>query len=506
MNLGIVLAVSDYGNPQNNLPGCDADGKAISTILKLNDKFNDILVLSENTTSANVKTQLIEFINKHKEQEIEEVVFYYTGHGDFSGKEFYFLLSDYDSSRRKQTTLENAELDNLLKNLGAKVTVKIVDACHSGQAYIKDSDVFDKYLNETKSSFNKCYFMYSSQVEQYSYQDKSLSFFTKSIVDAVKEHSSNLIRYKDVIDFVSDSFELNSHQTPFFVVQADFTEPFCTVSESLRNALSKFTESDDLVEEKEATKFLSIVDRIKADAERYCTKEEAYEQFSKFVEKFSEFSFDGELGQLYTCKVSVNDGSSISPQVIGNWLEASDCNYFAQPEYRDVVKSKRVLRKARSSYATALSTSTFSRLAAGFGANLLDDIDDETKYETVRYTEKEVSGYKITIDQPAELIEILAEPKFPNVSAGKMFIVPLLSKTELRIFYSYVHLTDNGWTGRTIKEKIKWLTKAMPLKNLNYILLSDDVMTGFSQHLLDAVNKIYEIKSKEMAPEKEENP
>ncbi|HCE3405209.1 TPA: caspase family protein [Vibrio parahaemolyticus] len=506
MNLGIVLAVSDYGNPQNDLPGCDADGQAISTILKLDDKFNDLLVLSENTTSANVKTHLIEFINKHKEQEIEEVVFYYTGHGDFSGKEFYFLLSDYDPARRKQTTLENAELDNLLKTLGAKVTVKIVDACHSGQAYIKDSDAFDKYLNETKSSFDKCYFMYSSQVEQYSYQDESLSFFTKSIVDAVREHSSNLIRYKDVIDFVSDSFESNSEQTPFFVVQADFTEPFCTVSKSLRDALREFTVSDDLAVEKEETKFLSIVDRIKADAERYCTKEEAYEQFSKFVEKFSEFGFEGELGQLYTCKVSVNDDSPRSPQAIGNWLEASDSNYFAQPEYRDVVKSKRVLRKSRSSYAAKYAAAISAAAILGSSSKYFDDIDDDTKYETVKYTEKEVSGYKITIDQPAELIEILAEPKFPNISAGKMFIVPLLSKTELRIFYSYVHLADNGWTDRAIKEKIKWLTKAVPLKNLNYISLSDDVMAGFSQHLLDAINKIYEIKNKEIAPEKEEHP
>ncbi|TON37427.1 hypothetical protein, partial [Vibrio parahaemolyticus] len=74
--------------------------------------------------------------------------------------------------------------------------------------------------------------------------------------------------YKDLIDFVSDSFESNSEQTPFFVVQADFTEPFCTVSKTLRDALSKFIVRDDLVVEKENTKFVSVVDRIKADAER----------------------------------------------------------------------------------------------------------------------------------------------------------------------------------------------------------------------------------------------
>ncbi|EJL6891319.1 hypothetical protein NMT10_003570, partial [Vibrio cholerae] len=251
------------------------------------------------------------------------------------------------------------------------------------------------------------------------------------------------------------------------------------------------------------TKFVSIVDRIKADAERYCTKEEAYEQFSKFVAKFSEFVFDGDLGQLYTCKVSVNDGGPRSPQAIGNWLETSDSNYFAQPEYRDITKSKRVPRKSR---ATNAANYIAALKSMGLGSNLsnyFEDMSDDTKYETVKYTEKEVSGYKITIDQPAELIEILAEPKLPNISAGKAFIVPLMSKTELRIFYSYAHLTDNGWTDRVIKGQIKWLTKAVPLKNLDYVSLSDEVMAGFSQHLLDAINKIFEVKSKEIVPENE---
>lgn len=144
------------------------------------------------------------------------------------------------------------------------------------------------------------------------------------------------------------------------------------------------------------------------------------------------------------------------------------------------------------------------RVAATLGSGLFDDKDDDSKYKTVKYTEKEVSGYKITVEQPAELIEILAEPNYPNISAGQLSIVPLLSKTEIRIFYSYIHLTDYGWNSRTIKQKIKWLTKAMPLKNLEHKSLAEDIIQGFSSYLLDAINKIYEVKNKELIAEKDE--
>ncbi|MGN5074309.1 caspase family protein [Aeromonas veronii] len=482
MNLGIVLAISDYGNPQNDLPGCKVDGIAISSIFQSDEKFNDTLIISDNTTSGNVKGQLIDFINKYKDKEINNVVFYYTGHGDFSGNEFYFLLSDYDSSKKKQTTLENAELDNLLKTLGAKVTVKIVDACHSGQAYIKDSDAFDKYLHDTKSRFAKCYFMFSSQLEQYSYQDQSLSFFTKSIVSAVKEHSSNIIRYKDIIDYVSDSFSSNAKQTPFFVVQADFTEPFCSISQSLRDSLEKLTASNATSSTKDEAQFQSIVDKIKADAARYCSEEEAYQNFSLFINNFKNFTFDGDLKDIYICKETVSEHTATSPQAIGNWLENSEHQYFAIPTYRDIEKTKRVIKENR--FASSLAFATLGRLFD----------DDESNYKLVKYTEKEVDGYEITIEQPAKLIEVLAEPIYPNVSAGMLFIVPLLSKTELRVFYSFVHMSDSGWAERVIKQKIKWLTKAVPLKNLNHDILSRDIMQGFGKHLFEAISKNFEIK------------
>lgn len=494
MNLGIVLAVSDYGSSENNLPGCEADGKAISAILKSDTKFDDVLVLSSKTQSAEVKNQLIEFINTHKNSDINEVVFYYTGHGDFSGKEFYFLLSDYDSNRRKQTSLENTELDNLLKALNSNVTIKIVDACHSGKPYIKDSDAFDKYLNESKGQFDKCYFMYSSQLEQYSYQDDSLSFFTKSIIDAVKDHSAKTIRYKDIIDYVSDSFESNSEQTPFFVVQADFTEPFCSISSSLVSELNSLSNLMSDVNTKDDSEQSSLLEKIRTDSERYCTQDEAYSVLNSILENFKSASFIGEISDLYNCECTSGDLLVKNAVAIGNWLAKSEQGYFAKPLYKEVEKSKRELKN--SGILGGLSSIALTKA-------MYSDKSDDKVYKTVKYTESVISGYDITIDQPVKLIELTATPKFSNISAGHVFIVPFLSKTEVRIFYSYSHYSDSGWEEKILTQKPKWLTKSFPLKGSNVSEFVNLLIKGFGEFLIEPLNKQFEMLSSEQEPEKE---
>ena len=492
MNIGIVLAVSDYGDADNDLPGCKADGKAMSTILNSDSKFDDVLVLSNSTQSAEVKRQIIDFINVHKENEINEDVFYYTGHGDFNGDEFYFLLSDYDSNKRKQTTLENTELDNLLKALKSNVTIKIVDACHSGKAYIKDSDAFDKYLNDTKGQFDKCYFMYSSQLEQYSYQDEDLSFFTKSIVNSVKEHSASTIRYKDIIDYVSDSFQTDSAQTPFFVVQADFTEQFCSISPSLIEELKSLSRSSDEVSSKDEPEYSNLLDKIRTDAERYCSQEEAYKAFDDFLDNIRLASFVGDVFDLYDYECVFERDSIVNATSIGNWLNKTDHQYFAKPTFKEVTKTKREFRGRGVLGGIARFGFPATNNADGYW-----DKDNEKNYKTVVYTEQVVSGYEITIDQPANYIEIIANPKFSNIRAGHAFIVPILSKTEMRIFYSFSHYQERGWNDRTVAHERKWLTNSVSLKGLSESKHFELLRDGFSDFLLEPLNRQFEIVTKE---------
>ena len=126
----------------------------------MTDKCEDILYLTESTstTSKSVKSKLTNFVQKYTSEEIEEVIFYFTGHGSFEEDQFYYVLSDYEESKKRQTCLSNDELDNLLRSLSANLTIKIVDACQSGIRYVKDPDIFRKYLQESEKNFDKCYF------------------------------------------------------------------------------------------------------------------------------------------------------------------------------------------------------------------------------------------------------------------------------------------------------------------------------------------------------------
>ncbi len=216
INLAIVIAVSEYIGKENCLPGCVNDGEAIATIIRGDPRFNDLLYIHSNTTSAHVKASLIDFVSKYRGQDIGDLFFYFSGHGDFTESDFYYLLSDFASTRRKQTSLENSELDQLARALSPKLFVKVVDACHAGVAYIKAGESLKKYLDASAAEFKKLYFMFSSQMAQGSYQDTVLSYFTRRFIEAIALRAEAAIRYKDIIDYISDAFQVDASRNSIF--------------------------------------------------------------------------------------------------------------------------------------------------------------------------------------------------------------------------------------------------------------------------------------------------
>jgi len=484
MNLGIVIAVSNYGSLGNNLPGCKVDGQAIAQILKTDKKFDDVLIVTDETHSGNVKPELISFINRHKESDIEDIVFYFTGHGDFSGDEFYFLLSDYDKKRKKQTCLENTELDNLLKTLCPNNAIKIVDACHSGTPYIKDPDAFDTYLKGTQAEFKKCYFMFSSQTDQYSYQDAHLSFFTRSIVESIFNHTSDTVRYKDVIDYVSDSFSENTSQTPFFIVQAEFTEPFCTLSSTLKNSLGEVLSENKTIAPQEDNENKSLLDLVKDDAEKYCTEEQAMEYLKKFLTCIKQSVLDKDISNLYDLIFEEeNDYSEIpSSASIGKWLESNDHSFFAEP-YKEKVNVRR--RKSSLSYRMGI----------------LAGVDDDDNNYVIK-SEMRTKGFRSTVDLPVKLLKVTAEAKYPNIESALAYVVPIISKTELRVFFSFNVYEPQGWSEKKIGNTVEWVTDLIELSHEHgHTELSQKIMMEYSKFIYTAVAGKFSLTD-----DKDENP
>lgn len=429
MNIGIVIGVSEYTDADNNLPGCKKDAQYINEILRNSNKYEKIFFVNKKLPSAKIKEKLRSFISELKSIEIEEAFFYFTGHGEFYNNEFYFILSDFSENRRKQTSLQNNEVDILLKSISPKLAVKIIDACQSGKNYIKEPKTIKSYFEKSQNNFNKCYFMNSSHNNQSSYQTDEVSDFTISFINAIREHESEYIRYKDITDYISDDFERNASQTPFFVTQADLTEKFCIVTPALKNIIKSFDlYKSELISDKKSDS-PTLLDKVKKDAGLYLNKQEALEFVNNLRIQLMDFSLPDEINDIYDLEFSVHTNYQmiINKTSIGRWLEENDHDYFATSSYtRKRVRNINPL--------SSLANLTYN----------------EGDYESV------MSGFDLNIDVPYKTIIFNANSKFPNINSYTCRIIYLLSKSKIGFFYFITNFIEKNWDERELNENAKW--------------------------------------------------
>ena len=422
----------------------------------------------EKLSSAKVKEKLTAFISEHKSKKINELFFYYTGHGEFQNNEFYYILSDYNSDKRKQTSIENEEIDSLFRTLNPELVIKVIDACQSGKPYIKESDAIDKYFNKTTERFKKCYFLNSSLKDQGSFQTDQISDFTLSFINSIKEHDTNEIRYKDIIDFISDSFEKNSSQTPFFVVQADYTEKFCVITETIREYLNildtSFSEDSDKKEVQ-----ISLIEKIKTQAADYFTKEQAIQLINKIKDKLSDYKLDPEFDEIFNITVTFqeNHDGIINKNTIGKWLDENPHEFFAKSHHT---------RERKDRY-----TNIFGSLSV----LSLNPIKNDSEYEWV------LNGFELEVEVPYKTIIFTLNSKFPNIESYTARVVYLLSKKQIRFFYFLTNYETKNWDERKLNNKTEWLTSEYQLKDYENII---EGLNNIFHQLIDKIKKDLEEK------------
>ncbi len=454
MNIAIIIGVSKYSDQSNDLPGCQNDAEAMKQVLTYADKFNQILYINENQTSAKTKELLTNFISENKGKQVEEMFFYYTGHGEFTNGEFFYILSDYDSKKRNQTSLQNSEVDDLFRTLSPNLVIKIIDACQSGTSYIKESNAVSKYFNETKTGFHKCYFLNSSLTNQSSYQDRNLSHFTYSFLKSLKDHNADEIRYKDIIDVISDDFEGSQEQTPFFVIQADYTERFCSISKNLKEFLDSIDEIQPVLN-KETNVPNSIFDLIRLDAKEYIDKEGAIKNMELIGEKFIALKLDNELDNFFNRTTELLPDFKIIKEknVIEKWIKNNQNQYFAIPTYKWEY-----------------------------------DVEHDHEFEIL-------DGFDLKVDVPFKAISVEFLGNLPNLTSYFCNIVFLLSKKHIRFFYFITDYINQSWDEKYVNTKdIQWYTLEHKLSDLN------DILSG-----VDSINKFFNKRIQKDIDEKFKN-
>ncbi|MCK5763921.1 MAG: caspase family protein [Clostridiales bacterium] len=461
MNIAIIIGTSEYENSQNNLPGCKKDAESVKRLVDLTDKYSEILYVNKKISSSALKEKFSDFIESQNGKDIDELLFYYSGHGEFVNDEFYYPLYDYSENKRNLNSLKNSEVDIQFKSLSPQLVVKIIDACKSGVRYIKDTQSINKYFDKTQNNFNKCYFMYSSLVNQSSFQTEKISDFTKSLLSSIGNYSGTEIRYIDIMNYIADDFYENPMQTPFFVNQSRLTEKFCTINDKMRE-IFKF---DDIIEcdaelpEKTEEK---IVNKIKLLAKTYCNKEEAFEILNKIRLKCETYEVPKDFNEFYERELIFKEDYNgiINTKKIGLWLEENHHSYMANAEYG--------FDFARDPYGALMAAQS-----------VFTGVESNSK--------KVLKGFDIDIEEPPyKSIVINYNSKYPNVLSHICQIVYLISKTKIALFGVVTNFIEDNWDSRKINKNVDWSLKEIPIKD------EEAVLSGVNDYLLDLENLVHE--------------
>lgn len=502
--LGIIIGVSENLPPLKSLAACANDAAVVSDVLKQTGRFDDLLMLvgKAETASTAVKEKITTFVDQYKGAEVDELFFYFSGHGDFAGNEFYHILSDYESAARNRTSLSNSELDEMIRGMGPKLFVKIVDACHSGTSYIKSNEGLGEYLKGARTGFREVYFLYSSQSDQVSWTAGTLSAFTSCIISEVGRRSSGAIRYRDLMSAASDYFEAAGDQTPHFVTQADFTQVFCNSSPAMQAVVQKYLPPPPSggagTPGPSGKRNSTLIELIREKDEQSCTREEAIKILEDLRQTFSANKLPNELHDIFDWKLLSANEKMGDVIAVGDWLSKNaDRGYFASPEYKTVTYKKRVRKNQSGLFPNFKSTLSLTRLLG------TDYFDGEPEF--VEATRHDISDYRNTCSLPYQHLTVRLEPKFKSVLPLDCHVVPILSLSHLRLFWTVQEYKRTDWdtTVPTIRS-VNWDSEEAPLKEAGAIgELSDRITSAFRSSVEKLVSSNWpEAKTKAQTPSK----
>jgi hypothetical protein len=191
----------------------------------------------------------------------------------------------------------------------------------------------------------------------------------------------------------------------------------------------------------------SIVDLVRVDAQLYCSEEEALAALTGLPVIFSDFKLPADMTALFNTRVFTDPSRSIPERhLIGRWFDQNkDTKYFVEATY-EIQKYRRVVPKRPTLARAASWISTVTRL---HGDEELTFVEDERQV---------ISGFRSTVDLPYSHVIIEIEPVFPNLHPAECLVVPILSRTHLRLFWTFNRYEYSGWETRVRVGKLEWAT------------------------------------------------
>lgn len=484
-NVAILIGNFEYCT-LSKLNFCKNDMDLMCKILDLSKKFK--IYEFRNYESGQLKSELSRTIEGLENSNINELLFYYTGHGLFK-EQFYYLPVNFDEKSFNTTSLSSYELDTMLKSVNAKLVIKIVDACQSGQQYIKDiaRDYIEKAFN--KSFFNKCYFFLSSMNNQSSYGNEKGSYFTNAITQSILTHKIDSIRYMDIISYVADYFAGKSDQNPLFIQQANATEIFLDKLDVIQNSFK----DDNAVINHEAeinhqieNNKIDMAEQLKQLSKEYISKDKAQENIKYIFDEDRVKEMFVSMESIYNIEIEeYNDYNIKNIAKLYGEIEKNKENLFICLEYKEesYTTTEWVLKKKKPR----------NGIEAMFGlGNFLNNNEE--------YEEKEVQKYRDVVNSiklkdeilPIGIaVNLIPKEDIKNISKYVVNIINFHNDYEI-IFYSNIikYYKDNWDTWETTKIE-DWIKNKVRFYNKNKILEKIQIlMEGYRQKINDDISNM----------------
>lgn len=332
-NVAIIIGESKYDNNDiENLEMCKKDASRIHEVIKKSHKYNKIFFVTDGK-----KEEIYDiFLNLKKIEKIDELFFYYSGHGYQRNGSFYYITKETEINRINSTSINNMDIDAIVRECSPSLFVKIVDACNSGNQYIKNiflDDITIKNIEESKIGFNNCFFMFSSLSNQVSFAKEISSIFTMFFLKAINNTFKNKddIKYRDIANEITDSFENDKRQKPYFVTQGFNNEIFIKKNKDLEKAVAMICEE-----------FLNI-NSLKMDKnskKRICSKDDAMKCRDIIFKKIFEILLNQNetfIENNYTVyEKNILAGDIIFKDDIGKWIDENKANSYI---FADAIKT-----------------------------------------------------------------------------------------------------------------------------------------------------------------------
>lgn len=490
LKIAIIIGNSEYDNSQNLL-ACDKDLFYINGILEASNEFHEILQI-KNEYSTVATDKIVAFIEKYRDKKIEQVFFYFTGHGYRNSEDFYYCLKNTSTKNIRTTSLSNKDIDGYLKSLKPNVATKIIDACYAGEQYIKETNE-DNFLklsqSQLENTFNEIYFMFSSKSDETSETNKRASAFTEIFLEAIfKQDQSNQILYKYLIDYLRDNGIERLNHTPYFVTQGTNLAYMFKNSEPIKDFLREHfiresSQTDDIKE-------LDLLALIKAESLKYCSQEEGINRINQVFSTFEEYNFRSEIISIFDIEHTYSKNIEYNQKSVGEWLLASqEKNILAKVNFGTITES-------RKEYVKQPKKPSNSRNIGFTLANLFGE--DEYKLEEVKVHKKVVEGiqYLISHDKFFLQITLKAKQEFESIQDYTGCFAILFSKKTLFLFHCFEKLSISSWNNYSSPKCLNWKVHSLSLKEPNIKFL-ETLMREFEEFILEDIKLSLSLKHEE---------